>query len=389
MKIAIVSTNFPRWEDDFRVPFIIDAAKAIQAKGHTVRIITLHQPGSAEHEWIDGLEVFRARYLPEKYEVLQKDAAGLPAAWKRGLLHKAALLPYFRALCAATAQHAGGFDLIHANWTLSGWAAHLTHRRHHCPYVVTIHGSDVFKTVGNPLLRTPVKSALQNASEIIAVSHALADAAKSLDIPANRITVIPTGIDIKKFPFAGLEDRRKILLYVGSLIPRKGVSTLITAMEQVKQRFPDYQLWIVGEGDLRESLERQAQEADLADRVIFLGPQSQAEVARLMRQAKLFILPSTEEGQGVVLVEAMASGTPCIGSDAGGIPTVITPETGRIFPAGDSGALFEAISVLLLDETAWSSASQKAHLRAKRYYDWDHLAESIIAVYQDVLDSEK
>jgi len=376
MKISIVTTNFSRWEGDFRVPFIIDAAKAIQAKGHTIRIITLHQPGSAEHEWIDGLEVFRARYLPEKYEVLQKDAAGLPAAWQRNFVQKVKIIPYFRALCAATARHAHGSDLIHANWSLAGWAAHL-------------HGSEIFKTIGNPLLRAPVKSALRHSGAIIAVSHALANAAKTLGISEDKLHVIPTGIDIKKFPTAGPQERQKALLYVGSLIPRKDVSTLISAMEQVKQNFPDYKLWIIGEGDLRSPLEKQAQNAGLADRVEFLGPQSQAEVARLMRQAKLFILPSLEEGQGAVLVEAMASGTPCIGSDAGGIPTVITPETGRIFPAGDSDGLFKAISALLVDEAAWSSASKDGRQRAERYYDWEHLSEGIIAVYKDVLESDK
>ncbi len=175
MKIAIVTTNFTRWKDDFRVPFIIDAAKAIQAKGNIVRVITPHQPGAAIHEVIDGIEIFRARYLPEKYEVLQKDSAGLPAAWKRSFLHKLAVIPYFGALCLAVARYAKGFDIIHANWSLSGLASYITQAWHHCPYVVTIHGSDIFKTVGNPILKLPVKTALKHARFIIAVSQALAE----------------------------------------------------------------------------------------------------------------------------------------------------------------------------------------------------------------------
>jgi glycosyltransferase involved in cell wall biosynthesis len=103
-----------------------------------------------------------------------------------------------------------------------------------------------------------------------------------------------------------------------------------------------------------------------------------------MREAKLFVLPSTEEGQGAVLVEAMASGTPCIGSDAGGIPTVITPETGLIFPAGNSKALAQAVSQLLEDDSFWQSASQKGRQRAQERYDWNALAEGIIAIYNQV-----
>ena len=81
MKILIATTNFPRWQGDFRVPFIYEAAKAIQAKGHQVRVVTMHNPGSQEHELMEGLEVFRVRYLPENKEKLQQDAAGIPAAW--------------------------------------------------------------------------------------------------------------------------------------------------------------------------------------------------------------------------------------------------------------------------------------------------------------------
>lgn len=385
MKVAIVTTNFPRWEGDFRVPFIIDAAKAIQAKGHTVRIITPHHPGAAEHEVIEGLEIFRAQYLPEKYEVLQKDAAGIPSAWKKSFWHKLALIPFFWRLCTATAKHARGFDIIHANWSLAGLAAYLTRPFHHCPYVVTIHGSDIFKTVTNPILKRPVKMALNHAGFIIAVSEALVEGAQSIQIPKEKIGVIPTGLDLRKFPMAGAEPREKILLYVGSLIERKGVIYLLKAMQQVKAHYPDYQLQIVGEGDQRESLEAYTRQHNLEDRVTFLGTQSQAHVAELMQRAKLFILPSTEEGQGAVLVEAMASGTPCIGSDAGGIPTVITPEVGRVFESANSDALFLAIADMLENKEFWQSASKRARKRAETHYSWDLLAEKIISIYNNVL----
>jgi glycosyltransferase involved in cell wall biosynthesis len=388
MKIAIITTNFPRWAGDFRVPFIIDAAKALQAKGHTVRIITLHQPGSAEHEVIDGLEIFRMKYSPEKYEVLQADAAGIPSAWDKGLIYKLALLPFFGALCLGAAKYAKGHDIIHANWALAGLAAHLTRPQHHCPYVVTIHGSDIFKTAGNPLLRLPVRIALKNAGHIIAVSEALAHAGQGFGIPSDRIRVIPTGIDIRKFPYAGPENRENLLLYVGSLIERKGVIHLLRAMQKVKVKWPDYKLLIVGEGILWEELETYVRENGLQDHVGFLGPQSQAEVAGLMRRSKLFILPSTEEGQGAVLVEAMASGTPCIGSNTGGIPNVITGDVGRVFAPTNSDELFNAITAMLENETVWQKASQNARIRAVDHYSWDLLAESIIGLYQSVLGRE-
>ena len=180
-------------------------------------------------------------------------------------------------------------------------------------------------------------------------------------------------------------QRQNTLLYVGTLIERKGLIYLLKAMKQVKIHFPGYKLLIVGEGGLKDSLERYTSENNLSEQVIFLGTQTQAEVSRLMREAKLFILPSTEEGQGAVLVEAMASGTPCIGSNAGGIPTVITPETGRVFEAGNSKALSEAIAFMLENESFWKNAVKHSRVRAVTHYSWDVLADSIIATYKKVL----
>lgn len=388
MKIAIVTTNFPRWEGDFRVPFIFDAAKAIHAKGHTVRIITTHQPGAAEYEIMQGLEIFRAKYLPEKYEVLQKDAAGIPAAWKEGFLQKLSLLPFFWHLCRKTARYARGFDIIHANWSLSGLAAYLTRPFHHCPYIVTVHGSDIFKTADNPFLRLPVKIALEHANHIIAVSNALAEAAQTFDIPSEKITIVPTGFDIRKFPMGKPEGRENMLLFVGSLIERKGVIYLLKAMIKVRQNYPSYKLLIVGEGHLKKDLEQFVEAHHLEDRVTFLGTKSQSEVAGLMRWAKVFILPSTEEGQGAVLVEAMASGTPCIGSDTGGIPNVITPETGRLFEPANADALYEAISFMIDNDTFWQQASRQARSRAVEKYSWDILTEEILTLYKNALGDQ-
>jgi glycosyltransferase involved in cell wall biosynthesis len=386
MKIAIVTTNFPRWAGDFRVPFIIDAAKAIQKQGHILRIITVHHPGAAKYEVIDGLEVFRMQYLPENYEVLQKDAAGIPAAWGKNLWNKLSMIPFFLSLCVGTAKYAKGFDIIHANWSLSGLAAYFTHLFHKCPYIVTIHGSDIFKTLNQKFLRIPVKISLQNAEFIIAVSKALSSTAMKLGIPGNKFQIIPTGLNVQKFPVASTQQRTNSLLFVGSLIERKGVIYLLEAMIFVKEKYPEYKLLIVGEGVLRNQLETYVYEHNLEDHVFFLGTKSQQEVSRLMRKAKLFILPSIEEGQGAVLVEAMSSGTPCIGSNVGGIPDVISEDVGMLFEPGNSKELFKAISCMLDSEDFWNQASKCARIRAEEVYNWDLLASKITVLYKKVLD---
>jgi glycosyltransferase involved in cell wall biosynthesis len=241
--------------------------------------------------------------------------------------------------------------------------------------------------LNNPLLNFSVKIALKNANHIIAVSNALAEAVQACDISPNKITVVPTGIDISKFPMGKIEGREKALLYVGSLIERKGVIYLLRAMLKLRQEYPFYKLLIVGEGHLQKELEEFVNAHHLGDRVTFLGTKSQSEVANLMRRAKVLILPSTEEGQGAVLVEAMASGTPCVGSDIGGIPNVITPQTGRLFESANPDALYEAVDFILNNEVFWKEASQQARTRAVENYSWDNLAEKIIELYKHTLNN--
>ena len=126
MKVTICTTNFSRWKGDFRVPFILEAARAISNQGNIVKVLTMHTPGASTHEYIDEIEVFRAKYLPENMEILQKDASGIPEAWRKGFLQKLATIPFLVGFVFLIGNQAKGIDIIHCNWSLSGLAAYLS-----------------------------------------------------------------------------------------------------------------------------------------------------------------------------------------------------------------------------------------------------------------------
>lgn len=349
----------------------------------------MHTPGANTHEFFEEIEVFRAKYLPEKMEVLQKDASGIPEAWRKGLFPKFATIPFLIRFTCLTGNEAKGSDIIHCNWSLSGLAAYLSKFIHKTPYVITVQGSDVFKTIHIPVVRNVIGLALRKASHIIALSNELKTATIRFGVPQERITVIPNGVNISQFPVGSKEGRKNQLIFVGSLIERKGVSYLIQAMASLVASQPDIRLVIVGEGKDRGLLEELTRQLGLQENVIFLGTQSQDRVSELLRQSRLFILPSIEEGQGVVLVEALASGTPCIGSRVGGIPDVITPDVGKVVDAGDVQGLSAAIESFLIDNDLWETASANARIRAETQYDWHSLAERMIEIYQTVISGEK
>lgn len=361
---------------------------AVSHHANEVKVLTMHTPGASTHEYIDEIEVFRAKYLPEKMEVLQKDASGIPEAWRRGFLPKLATIPFLLRFIFLIANQAKGSDIIHCNWSLSGLAAFLSKFIHKTPYIITVQGSDVFKTIHIPVVRNVIGLALRKASHIIALSNELKNASIRFGVPAEHITVIPNGVNISQFPVGLKEGRKNQLIFVGSLIERKGVSYLIQAMANLVALHPDIQLIIVGEGKDRGLLEELTNQLGLEANVIFMGTQSQERISELLRESRLFILPSIEEGQGVVLVEALASGTPCIGSRVGGIPDVITPDVGKVVDAGDVGGLSAAIESFLIDDNLWEAASDNARIRAETYYDWNALAENMVEIYQSVISRE-
>jgi glycosyltransferase involved in cell wall biosynthesis len=224
-----------------------------------------------------------------------------------------------------------------------------------------------------------------NASDgIIAVSHALRGATAALGVPPDKIQVIPDGVDLKKF-YPIPEQRAPIILYVGSLIKIKGVNYLIESLPQVVQQFPDYRLVIIGDGPELPFLKSLGEKLGITQAIVFMGSQTPAQVQAWMQQAKLLVLPSLEEGLGVVLLEALACGTPCVGTSVGGIPDVITPEVGRLVPPADPAALAEAILRVLAEPDHWTFLSRNARQRVEQQFDWNIIAQKIIQVYQQVL----
>ncbi|MGB9801035.1 MAG: glycosyltransferase family 4 protein [Thermanaerothrix sp.] len=386
MKVLIVTTAFPRWYGDGRGAFIYEAAQAIKRQGCEVRVIAMHVPGAKTHEWMDGIEVIRPRYLPERWEILAKDSAGLPQAWRTNPWAKLALIPFVVVHALTITRYAREADILHANWTLSGMVVWLTQWLHRKPYVVTVHGSDVFQATSSGLIRKLTWFILSShrTAQIIAVSRKLAESLIQMGVPSEKIKIIPDGVRTDEF-IPSEEPRKKVILSVGALTKIKGGDLLIEAFAQIHTYLEGYKLIFIGEGAFRECLESRVKELGLRDKVIFTGQLSRQEVAYWMREAEIFVLPSRSEGLGVVFLEALASGTPCIGTDVGGIPDILTPEVGILCPPEDPTSLAEAILFLLNNPVHLQEMRKKARKRAVEVFDWARVSQQIIRLYSQIL----
>lgn len=305
------------------------------------------------------------------------------------------------------------FDIIHAKDLTHGFSYQAARVReeqgNQAGFVLTVAQNIPFHrprklgvTFGNEEKRSFVRQA---ADAFIAVSKQAKGALMIEGVPQERIHTIPYGIDTDRFsptepsPEAqrrfGFEPEPCNLLYVGSLIERKGVRTLLHAYRLLTLSWDESDevphLHFVGSGPLREGLQRLCRRWETEDSVHFHGRVPFGDIDKVYNLADVFVIPShaTEQWQeqfGFVTAEAMASGLPVIGTQSGAIPEVIGGG-GLMVPPANPTALSEVLEELCLHPERRTSLGKEARDRALRRYDSVKVAEQYEQVYLDVLES--
>jgi glycosyltransferase involved in cell wall biosynthesis len=202
-------------------------------------------------------------------------------------------------------------------------------------------------------------------------------------VPGSRITVIPNGVDTAYFRPPPARERAgfPVLLSVARLVPDKDPATLVQAFALAAPEHPRAELWLVGEGPLKEPLHRLAQDFGVADRVRFLA--GRADLRPLFNRASLLALSSRTEALPNVVLEAMAAGLPVAATRVGGVPELVTPGvSGWLAPPGDAPALAAAISQLL-----GSPGTRRAFgVAARRRVEQDFSLTAMARRYEEVLE---
>lgn len=223
------------------------------------------------------------------------------------------------------------------------------------------------------------------SEHVISISPSTADSlAKDYAVPRDKISVIPVGIDTEWFSPAGGFEERDTLLFVGRLVPIKGVPQFIAAFRQLSQKFPGLRAEICGDGPLLQAAQTAA--ASLGGRLLVRGRVSEAELAQAYRRSLLMVVPSRYEGLGVVALEAMASGTPVLATDVPGL-TDLKGGGVVLVPLDDGPALLAAAESILSDRARWEELSAEARQTVARRFSWETVGLQIAEVYRSVLGS--
>jgi glycosyltransferase involved in cell wall biosynthesis len=204
---------------------------------------------------------------------------------------------------------------------------------------------------------------------------------RDLGIPAEQISIVPAGVNVNEIRPSRPVTKNKEILYVGRLVRHKRVDRLVEAFAQIAADFPEHTLRIIGPGAERPALEEQVRKAGLASRVQFEGTLPVDLLHELFRKAQAFVLPSDQEGFGMVLIEAMAAGTPVLAQRAE------FSAASSIITHGQSGLLFESVSELavqlrnILSQPDLAASLVTGGQAEASRYDWDQVIVPTLEKY--------
>jgi N-acetyl-alpha-D-glucosaminyl L-malate synthase BshA len=286
-------------------------------------------------------------------------------------------------------------DLLHCHYAIphatSAWITKqmLLEEKQDIRVVTTLHGTDITIVGQDPSFHSITKFSIEKSDALTAVSRYLQkETLTAFGCTASRIDVIPNFIDPKVYDRAryGPEVRgqfnngRKVLMHISNFRPVKRIRDVVNVFARVNKEVPSV-LVMVGDGPDRHDAEQEARTLGVEGSVKFLGKID--SVAPLLAAADLFLLPTNAESFGLSALEALASGTPVIGTNAGGLPEVVkNGETGALCGVGDVDGMARVAVELLTDATRWNAMSRAAAADARERFSMDDIVERYEQLYK-------
>jgi glycogen(starch) synthase len=393
LNVLMLSWEYPPFKVGGLASHVYDLSKMLVKKGYNIHIVTCSFPGAPDYEVVDGVHVHRfdAYEIPAP-EFLQWD------------LNMNILME--RKAIEIIKKH--DIDIIHAHdWLVASAAIGLKHLFRK-PLIATIHSLErgrrngLFND-GQQMIDQIENLLIQEAWHNVVCSQYMQSLCHfSFRFPNDKMTIIPNGVryndfsvklskgDAVKHHKKYAQIKEQIVSYIGRLVPEKGVNVLLGAVKPVLEKIPNIKFVIAGEGWHRNELQRIAKELKIEDKVLFTGYLPEEDFLAYFNVSDILVVPSTYEPFGIVALEGMATKTPIIVSDVGGLSEIVDHQwTGMKVPADNSQALADSIIELLTNEILRNRIVSNAIDKLKHVYDWSIIADHTIKVYQNVLEEWK
>ena len=411
MNIAFVVGKFP----SLSITFIINQIVGLIERGHKVDIFsTTHEEDEiAFHPEIEKYHILeRTTYLPlvsrSPFRQSIKGLCRVGANFLRAPKFYSEIflspLKYHSRISSLMQNYSEAFyntkchyDIIHCHFLTHGLDSLAIKKltKNEAKVVVTFHGYDVNVPDNircSPLVRDLV---FQEVDLYTSNTSYTAMKATKLGCPSDKIQILPVGLDLSKYKFSPPKYQPGEiirLLSVGRLVEKKGLAFSIQAFAKVALEHPNIEYQIVGDGPLRDRLERLSHDLGIAEKVIFLGGQTQDIVRNIYQQSHIFMLPSVTapngdmEGQALVLQEAQAIGLPVISTLHNGIPDgVLDGQSGFLVPERDVDSLAERLLYLIKHPEIWHQMGTVGREFIEKKYDLNMLNDRLVELYRSCL----
>ena len=383
-RLLVLTSTYPRWRDDPEPGFVHELSRRLAAD-FEVMVLCPHAPGAKVEEELDGISVERYRYAPAAWETLVH-GGGMVANLKRNPL-KWLLVPGFllgQAWAARRIVRRRSVDVLHVHWLIPQGLAALLLRLLGCrtPYLVTSHGADLYSLRGT-LSRALKRRVAAKSAAMSVVSGAMVEEAARLGLRPPKLEVLSMGVDLhgRFVPDTAIRRQADRLLFVGRLVPKKGLPYLLDAMPAVLARRPGVRLAIVGFGPEEVALKAQVKRLGLTTQVEFLGAKTQPELPELYRGASLFVAPFVKEASGdqeglpVALMEAVGCGCPVVAGEVDGLRDLLGDAADQICVDPKDSAVLAAAILKSLEAPAEAAARVlELRQRALEKVDWSAVA---------------
>ena len=389
IRILILTHNYIRFSGDFAGVFLHQLSKNLVSAGLKICVLAPHQKGIPVHQNLDGVQIYRFKYAPERYERIAY-AGNMHELVMKNPVNLVVF--FFFLLCftfnsykLAKSEKA---DLILCQWWIpGGLVGFLISILQKKPLVLTLHGTDIRLLLKSKLFQRLAHPIFKRAKYITTVSSFLRGKLLSvLSLPQEKVQIVPMPVNPvfeTPEPTIGIKRKKKKILSVARFTEQKGVRYLLEAFKQLKEKGYDFEAEIVGEGPLAEEFKRKTGETSLSGSVFLLPMMPQEKLKIFYEGCDIFVLPSMEEGFGMVLVEAQLCRKPVVGINSGGILDIVENEkTGLLVSPEDSQSLASAIEKLLTDEDYAEKLAVAGYKSAQEKFS----SEAITRKYLQVLN---
>jgi glycogen(starch) synthase len=385
-RILMLSWEYPPRIIGGLARVVAELSKQLVKQGCEVHVVTADHPGAAEHQDDNGVFVHRVK--------TQTD-------WTPDFLTWVGRLNFGLLQYAIELHRKTPFDVVHAHDWMVTDSAWTMKKGFGIPMIATMHATEAGRMHGlhNDLQRyisqMEWRLTYESWNVIVNSQHMHRELQSLFQVPADKIVVIPNGIDPDHFDFQFdptplrrqyASEHQQICLFVGRMVREKGVHVLLQAAQSILAAVPGTQFLLVGTGYYLDDMKALANNLGISHNVHFLGYVSDHDLLRLYKAADVVVIPSLYEPFGIVALEGMAAQVPVVTTDAGGLVDFVEHlETGVTTYAGDIGSLSWGILEILRNKPLAQHLREVAYDKVKNIYNWKVIAKRTMELYETVL----